>query len=139
MISLPRVRAREIRDAVAAGEDFAGFAKAESADTGSGENGGDLGFSSRDDFVPEFADALWELELGQISAPVETQFGIHLIRLDDLETVEVPPFAELEEELAEEIRREESRALFNERLRKWTNWRSKHRIRSMSWSTASVS
>ena len=116
-LTVARTRASEIRDAVMAGEDFAGFARAESADSGSGENGGDLGFSARDDFVPEFADALWALDVGQISLPVETQFGIHLIRLDEVETVEIPPFSELEDELVVEIRQEESRALFNDRLR----------------------
>ena len=110
-------RALEIREAVLAGEDFAAFARAESADSASGEARGDLGFSAREDFVAEFADALWALEIGELSMPVETQFGVHLIRLDDIETVEIAPFAELEAELAEEIRREESRALFNERLR----------------------
>jgi len=80
-------RAREIRDQILAGADFATFARTESADSagptgGSAANGGDLGMVPRGSFVPAFEQAALSLRPGQISEPVLTPFGFHLIRLE---------------------------------------------------------
>jgi parvulin-like peptidyl-prolyl isomerase len=64
------------------GEEFAAVAIETSIDTGTGPAGGDLGCAIPSNYVPEFAQATMTAELGQISAPVETQFGFHLIRVD---------------------------------------------------------
>jgi peptidyl-prolyl cis-trans isomerase SurA len=63
------------------GEDFAALAKKFSADPGSGAQGGDLGFQKRGTFVPAFEAAAYKLESKQVSAPVETEFGFHIIQL----------------------------------------------------------
>jgi len=63
-----------------AGKDFAQLAKKYS-ECPSGNNGGDLGFFSRGKMVPEFENAAFTMEIGQVSTPVKTQFGYHLIKV----------------------------------------------------------
>ncbi len=86
------------------GEDFAELAKVYSDDSGSAENGGDLGFSEKGAFVPEFDDALFALNEGEISDVVETEFGYHLIRLEEMRTSEMPTFDQERERLSSELR-----------------------------------
>jgi parvulin-like peptidyl-prolyl isomerase len=76
-------KARELRERLEKGEDFAALAKAESDDTGSGANGGDLGFFGRGRMVPPFEQAAFSLEIGKISEPVKSQFGFHLIQVQE--------------------------------------------------------
>ncbi len=76
---------------------FRDLAKKESTDTGSGENGGELGKAPAGNYVPEFAAAVAELEPGEISKPVKTQYGWHVIYLRDKE---VTPFEEAKTDLA---------------------------------------
>jgi peptidyl-prolyl cis-trans isomerase C len=75
-------KAEAIRKDILAGKDFGAEAKAESDDTGSATNGGDLGSFNPTTMVKEFADAAFALPVGQLSEPVKTQFGYHLIRVD---------------------------------------------------------
>ncbi len=76
-------RVQELRKRLLAGEDFAAVAKAESDDATSAGNGGDLGNFRRGQMVPAFDAAVFSLPLRQISEPVKTQFGFHLIRVED--------------------------------------------------------
>ena len=70
-----------------AGEDFAALALAYSDDLGSKTQGGDLGWFRRDQgLVKEFEDAAFSLEAGKLSDPVRTQFGYHLIKVDERDT-----------------------------------------------------
>jgi len=73
--------AAAVRARIEAGEDFAAIARAESTDTGSAAEGGSLGCQARGTFVPEFEAALDSLAAGQVSQPVQTQFGYHVIEL----------------------------------------------------------
>lgn len=74
-------KAKEIIKKLNAGDDFAELAKENSID-GTAQNGGDLGFFTKEDMVPEFADAAFALEVGKHSkTPVKTQFGFHVIKL----------------------------------------------------------
>lgn len=66
--------------AILSGQDFAEMAKKYSEDTGSGKNGGDLGFFGRGRMVPEFEKACFETTPGKIAAPIKTQFGWHIIK-----------------------------------------------------------
>lgn len=75
-------KAQAVRKRLAAGEDFSAVAKTESDDVGSGAQGGDLGQFKRGSMVPAFDEAAFKLPAGQISEPVKTQFGYHLIRVD---------------------------------------------------------
>jgi parvulin-like peptidyl-prolyl isomerase len=77
-----RTRLEALRTEILGGAKFEDVAKRESADTISGANGGDLGKGTKGRFVPEFEKAMDALKPGEISGPVLTQFGYHLIRLD---------------------------------------------------------
>jgi parvulin-like peptidyl-prolyl isomerase len=79
-------KTKQIQERLAKGEDFAAVAKAESDDTGSGAQGGDLGTFTRERMVPEFSEAAFKLPVGQVSEPVRTAFGYHLIQVQAHET-----------------------------------------------------
>ena len=105
------------RAEVEAGADFADKARALSEDAGSAAAGGDLGLAEREAFVEPFADALWELEPGTMSAPVVTEFGVHLITLLEIEAVPAPTFEASRDALAETVKRQRAAEGFDERLR----------------------
>lgn len=92
------------------GEDFAAVAKEVSEDPGSKEKGGDLDFFAKDRMVPEFADAAWKLKKDEVSEPVKSQFGYHIIKLTDRKEAREVPFSEASERitgyLQEQKRRE---------------------------------
>jgi peptidyl-prolyl cis-trans isomerase D len=78
-----KAKASALREEIIKGAKFEDVAKRESADTISGQNGGDLGKGGKGRFVPEFETAAYALSKGEISQPVLTPFGYHIIRLDD--------------------------------------------------------
>jgi peptidyl-prolyl cis-trans isomerase C len=81
------------------GGDFAKIAKEKSKDPGSKDNGGDLDWGPSARYVKPFADAITGMQKGQTTAaPVKTDFGYHVIRLDDVRPLTVPPFAEMKEQ-----------------------------------------
>ena len=80
------------------GEDFAKVAKELSKDP-SGD-GGDLGWFTKDRMVPEFSDAAFKLKKGEISDPVKTQFGWHIIQVEDVRTKTFPPFEQVKDQAA---------------------------------------
>jgi len=74
-------KAQQLRDRIAAGEDFASLARANSEDTSSAIKGGDLGWVDPGVMVPQFESAMNELKVGELSEPVETRFGYHIIQV----------------------------------------------------------
>lgn len=100
--------AGELADRLQAGEDFAALASEYSDDPGSASDGGELGWAGRGVFVPEFEETLFNLDEGQVSPPVRTQFGFHLIQLEELRSGSQQPFAEVEAQLREELQRREA-------------------------------
>jgi peptidyl-prolyl cis-trans isomerase C len=80
------------------GADFAKLAKEKSKDPGAAD-GGDLGYFTKDQMVPEFADAAFKLDKGQISDPIHTQFGWHVIKLEDKRTKPTPTFDQVKGQL----------------------------------------
>jgi peptidyl-prolyl cis-trans isomerase C len=76
------------------GGDFAELAKQKSKDPGAAE-GGDLGYFTKDQMVAEFADTAFKLEPGQLSAPVKTDFGWHIIKVEDKRTRQIPEFEQV--------------------------------------------
>jgi peptidyl-prolyl cis-trans isomerase C len=90
--------AKAIEDQLKKGADFATLAKEKSKDPGAAE-GGDLGYFTKDQMVPEFADAAFKLDKGQISDPVKTQFGWHIIKVEDKRTKPTPTFDEVKTQL----------------------------------------
>ncbi|MFO8141983.1 MAG: SurA N-terminal domain-containing protein [Marinobacter sp.] len=103
-----------IQERLAAGESFADLAQEYSVDTVSAREGGDLGFAGRGVYDEAFEQALFALDEGQISEPVETSFGVHLIRLDDVRRSDVPSFDELQAELRDELARTRASERFAE-------------------------
>jgi peptidyl-prolyl cis-trans isomerase C len=81
------------------GEDFAKVAAELSKDPGSGKEGGDLGWFEKGRMVPEFADAAFKLEKGQLSEPVKSQFGFHVIRVDDKRDKKPPELDAVKDQL----------------------------------------
>ena len=77
--------AKEVKEKLDKGEDFAALAKKYSKDTANAANGGELGTFSRGQMVKEFEDAAFSLKEGEISAPVKTQFGYHIIKINKIE------------------------------------------------------
>ncbi len=75
-----------------AGGDFGALAKEKSTDTGSGAAGGDLGYFAKDQMVKPFEDAAWALKKDEVSAPVQSQFGWHIIKMVDKRTKPAPAF-----------------------------------------------
>ncbi|MGI9329187.1 MAG: SurA N-terminal domain-containing protein [Gammaproteobacteria bacterium] len=100
--------AAEIQGRLEAGETFAELAATYSDDTGSAADGGDLGWAGRGVFVPEFEDAVYALQINQVSAPVRTQFGIHLIQVLEVREGSQQPFEEVKAELREELQSREA-------------------------------
>lgn len=107
-------KAKAAYDRARAGEDFAALAKELSADTGSAAQGGDLGWAERNFFVAPFADAVWSMQPGELRGPVRTEFGWHVIRLDEVRPGAVKPIEEVRPELEADYRREQSERLFND-------------------------
>ena len=95
-------QSKDILLRIKGGESFEELAQEFSDDSGSATNGGDLGWAEPGLFVSEFDQVLYALEIGEISDPVKTQFGYHIIRLDDVKEGRKKEFAEIEEELTEE-------------------------------------
>jgi peptidyl-prolyl cis-trans isomerase C len=83
---------------VKGGEDFAKVANEVSKDTGG--DGGDLGWFTKDRMVPEFSEAAFKLKKGEISDPVKTQFGWHIIQVEDTRTKNFPPFEQIKDQAA---------------------------------------
>ena len=95
-----RPQADALHARLQAGEDFATIAKTESKDPGSGADGGKLGCVGPGNFVPEFEQAMNSLQPGQLSGPVQSQFGFHLIRVSERKT---KPLADVTEEIRQRL------------------------------------
>ncbi|MEF7617327.1 peptidylprolyl isomerase [Aquincola sp. MAHUQ-54] len=86
------------------GGNFEELAKKNSKDPGSGENGGDLGFAKPDAYVPEFGQAMAALKKGELTeTPVKTQFGYHIIKLDDTREAQFPGFEEVKPQIMQRL------------------------------------
>jgi peptidyl-prolyl cis-trans isomerase C len=81
-----------------AGADFAAMAKEKSKDPGAAE-GGDLGYFTKEQMVPEFAEVAFKMYAGQLSNPVKTQFGWHIIKLEDKRTRQPPEFDKVKDQI----------------------------------------
>ncbi len=99
-----RAKLEELRQRILAGEDFAALAKEFSNDPGSAAAGGDLGYAGQGVYDAAFEEALFALQVGQVSAPVKSEFGWHLIRLDDIQAAEVPSLDSLKPQLERELK-----------------------------------
>jgi peptidyl-prolyl cis-trans isomerase D len=97
------------------GADFAALAASNSDDPGSKGQGGDLGWATRESFVAPFADALFAMNAGEIRGPVKTQFGYHIIKLEEIEAGSQRSFDDVRAELEADYRRDQAQSAFYER------------------------
>ncbi|WP_066265491.1 foldase protein PrsA [Hydrogenophaga palleronii] len=89
------------------GGKFDEIAKKQSKDPGSGANGGDLDWAAAGSYVPEFSAAMVKLEKGQLTQePVKSQFGWHVIRVDDVRTAELPKFEDIQPQIAQQMQQQ---------------------------------
>lgn len=109
-----KAKIEEIQARLAKGESFETLAKEFSQDPGSANNGGDLGYAGPGVYDPEFEKALYALNKDQVSAPVRTDFGLHLIKLLGVEAPEVPTFASLKDKLVRELKTQQVEQRFVE-------------------------
>lgn len=98
-------QAKAVVERLKKGEDFAKVAGEISKDPGSGKEGGSLGWFSKDRMVPEFAEAAFKLTKGQLSEPVKSQFGWHVIKLEDRRTKPAPDFAAVKPQIDQYLER----------------------------------
>lgn len=96
-----KAKAQEIKKRLDNGQDFADLAKAESADPGSKDKGGDLGYFGKGQMVPEFEKVAFGLKVGEISDPVKTQYGYHIIKVNKHD---IAPLDEVKDGIADDLR-----------------------------------
>ena len=99
--------ADEVIKQIKGGADFAKLAEEKSKDTGSAKQGGDLGYFVHDAMVKAFADAAFGMKVGEVSdKPVKTEFGFHVIKVEDKRKSSPPPIAEVKEQIANQLGQE---------------------------------
>jgi peptidyl-prolyl cis-trans isomerase C len=97
--------AKAVLAEVKKGTDFAELARQKSKDPGAAAEGGDLGYFTKDQMVPEFAEAAFKLDKGQVSDPIKTQFGWHIIKVEDKRSKPVPEFDKIKDQIATYVER----------------------------------
>jgi len=107
--------AAELKSRIDNGESFEALALEYSDDLGSAEEGGDVGYTTGDNFVEPFEQALLTLEVGEVSAPVQTEFGVHLIKLTERSESALESFEDSRERLERDLKSDEVDTLFLQR------------------------
>jgi peptidyl-prolyl cis-trans isomerase C len=103
--------AKAVLASLKGGADFEKLAKEKSKDPSAQQNGGDLGYFTKDQMVPEFAETAFKLGKGQLSEPVKTQFGWHVIKTEDKRVKPVPEFEKVKPQLVQFVVRNAQAAL----------------------------
>jgi peptidyl-prolyl cis-trans isomerase D len=114
-------QAQSLLQRVKAGEDFAALAGEFSQDPGSAAQGGDLGVIVKGAMVKPFEDTVLGMAEGEVSEPVKTRFGYHLIKLTELKGEQVKPFEEVRGQLKQEERRRQAEAIFIDQAETFRN------------------
>lgn len=107
-------QAEEVKERLEDGGDFAELAEEFSQDPGSREQGGELGCQGRGSFVPEFEDAAFEAEEGEIVGPVETEFGYHVIQVTEVQPEDTAPLEEVRPQIREQLAQQQQVTEFEE-------------------------
>ncbi len=115
-LAAARTEAGAVKARLDAGEDFAALAAEFSDDTGSAQGGGDVGFTTGDSFVAPFEEALRSLAVDQVSEPVQTEFGIHLIKLTEVSETAIESFEMRRAALERDLKQKEVDTLYITRV-----------------------
>lgn len=111
-------KAKDLIAKLKAGADFATLAKENSKDPSNKDNGGDLGYFTKDSMVKSFANAAFAMNKGDISStPVKTQFGYHVVKVEDKRMAEFPAFEKVRDALAVQVRRQ----ILDELVKQWSS------------------
>ena len=110
-IEAARKKALEVLKEARSGKDFAELAKKYSEDPGSREKGGDLGFFTRERMVKPFSDAAFAMKKGEISEPVKTPFGWHIIKVEDIQEAKEPVLEEAADQIRDKLKKDAARTL----------------------------
>jgi len=115
ILSRTEEEAKEILKSLAAGEKFEKLAKAKSADARSAQEGGDLGWFNQGSMVPEFFNAVAAMKPGEVSpAPVKTDFGWHVIKLEETRPLTIPPLEQVRPNITQLVQQARVDELVNE-------------------------
>jgi peptidyl-prolyl cis-trans isomerase C len=106
-------KAEDVKQQLEDGGDFAELAKENSEDPGSAENGGDLGCLSKGETVPEFEQAAFGAEQGEIVGPVQTEFGYHILQITDVKPEQTRPLQEVESQIRSQLATEKQTEAFS--------------------------
>lgn len=109
---------QDIEKRVQAGEDFGALAKQYSQDEGSAINNGDLGFVGKGAFVPAFEKAMYTLKENEVSEPIKTEYGYHIIKLLEVQKTAIPNMADIRPELEADVKMIRSEELYAEAIEK---------------------
>jgi len=96
-------QAKALKEKLKNGADFAQLAKENSKDPGSKDDGGNLGYFGHGQMVPQFEDVVFKLQKGEVSDPVKTQFGWHLVKLEDRRTKQPPAFEIVKDRIVQSL------------------------------------
>ncbi|AHF01295.1 peptidyl-prolyl cis-trans isomerase [Thiomicrospira aerophila AL3] len=110
----------ELQQRLAEGEDFAELAQTYSEDPGSARQGGDLDFFEAGMMVEAFDQAVFDLAVGDVSEPVQTEFGFHIIKLTDIKPMQLPSLDEIRDEVVQQVRLEQAERVYFELLEQMT-------------------
>ncbi|WP_339869729.1 SurA N-terminal domain-containing protein [Pseudohongiella nitratireducens] len=113
--------AQQVKDRIDAGEAFEDLAAEVSVDTASGEAGGDIGYTDGTVFPDAVESALTSMEVGQVSDPVVSEFGVHLIKLTELDAADVPTFESAAERIERDLKQAEVDNVYFSRLETLAN------------------
>ncbi len=102
--------ARSLREQIINGADFADLAKAHSNDPSTKDKGGDLGYFGWGKMVPAFQDTVYAMEIGEVSSPVQSRFGWHIIKLEDRRTVDQRAWEEEKDRIERKLTGDRSKA-----------------------------
>lgn len=125
-VEAARTKAIELLSKLRGGASFADMAKKHSQDPGSAAQGGDLGFFGRGIMDPVFEDAVFALKQGELSEPVRSSFGFHLIRLEEVSGGKTKAFEEVREQLLAELRTERAEQQFYAQAEQLANLTYEH-------------
>lgn len=107
-VQAKKKKADEVLAKIRNGADFAEVAKEFSEDPGSGQKGGELGYFTRNSMVKPFADKVFSMKKGEVSEPVRTRFGWHIILLEDIKPEHTQPIEEVKEEIKKRLARQKA-------------------------------
>ncbi len=111
-----RTLAARLAERARTGEDFAELARTYSADEATAEDGGALGLFGPEEMLPEFSEAVFAMMPGEISEPIRTDYGFHVVRLESLEPAETQELSEVQEDIETRLRREKATERLNTRV-----------------------